>query len=210
MKLPGGSIPHAGSADVPGAMSGCRGDAAAHDGYPPPVTISDDRGFPDALAAAMAVEFDYADGEGVDFEPFPAFLSAKETTDWFRDWTGNKKLRGDDFRVFGQDGTGGYAAVWLIRPGQALVDQPVVFLGSEGETGVVARHLGDFLWLLAGGIGPCEALSYEADQSPRPNQDLTVIAQRFAPGPPRSAAAVLEEAAEEFPDFDERIAGLCR
>jgi hypothetical protein len=32
----------------------------------------------------MAVPFDYAGGDGVDFEPFAAFLSAEETTDWFQ------------------------------------------------------------------------------------------------------------------------------
>lgn len=118
------------------------------------MTTADDRRFPDALAAAMTVPFDYDDGKGVDFEPFPAFLSAKETTDWLRAWTGNGELEGDIFRVFGQDGTGGYAAFWMIRPDRPLADQPVVFLGSEGETGVVARDLGAFLWVLAGGFGP--------------------------------------------------------
>ncbi|MFI8266555.1 hypothetical protein [Streptomyces sp. NPDC085665] len=76
------------------------------------------------------------------------------STEWFRAWTGNRELIGDRFRVFGQDGTGGYAALWLIRPDRVLVEQPIVFLGSEGETGVVALDLGTFLWLLADGFGP--------------------------------------------------------
>ncbi|MFF3689790.1 SMI1/KNR4 family protein [Streptomyces sp. NPDC002187] len=175
------------------------------------MTSTGDRQFPSALAAAMAVPFDYNDGEGVDFEPFPAFLSAEDTTDWFRAWTGNGELSGDDFRIFGQDGSGGYAAFWLIRPIRALVDQPVVFLGSEGETGVVARDLGDFLWLLADGLGPWEAATpYESDRVPRPNQELTVIAERFAPERRRSAAAVIEQATREFPDFDDTVMELCR
>ena len=98
--------------------------------------VTDDRKFPEELAAALALPFVYDGGDGVDFEPFSAFLSAEETTDWFRAWTGNAELSGDDFRVFGQDGSGGYAAFWLIRQRSPLVDQPVVFLGSEGETGV--------------------------------------------------------------------------
>ncbi|MET8331410.1 SMI1/KNR4 family protein [Streptomyces sp. NPDC005181] len=175
------------------------------------MTPTDDRQFPAALAPAMAVPFDYAGGEGVDFEPFAAFLSAEETTDWFRAWTGNGELSGEDFRVFGQDGSGGYAAFWLVRPNRALVDQPVVFLGSEGETGVVARDLGDFLWLLADGLGPWEAAtSYERDRVPRPSQELAAIAERFAPGRRRSAAAVIESAAEEFSGFDDTIMELCR
>lgn len=172
---------------------------------------TDDRHFPDALAAAMAVSYDYDGGDGVDFEPFPGFLSAEETTDWFRAWTGNGGLDGGAFRVFGQDGSGGYAALWLTRQDQALADQPVVFLGSEGETGVVARDLGDFLWLLAGGLGPREAVtSYESDHIPRPHDRLTAIAERFAPGRRRSAASVVAPAGREFPGFDDTVMGLCR
>ncbi|MEU7277443.1 SMI1/KNR4 family protein [Streptomyces sp. NPDC045431] len=175
------------------------------------MTACADRQFPSALAAALAVGFDYADGDGVDFEPFEAFLCAEETTDWFRAWTGNGEVDGDHFRVFGQDGSGGYAAVWLVRPGRPLVEQPVVFLGSEGETGVVARDLGAFLWLLADGFGPWEAATpYASDRGPRPHRELTAVAERWAPNHRAPAAAVIEQAASEFPDFDDLIMGLCR
>lgn len=174
------------------------------------MTPPDDRQLPAALAAALAVEFDYTGGDGIDFEPFPAFLSAEDTTDWFRAWTGNKELNGGDYRVFGQDGTGGYAAFWLVRPGRPLADHPVVFLGSEGETSVVARDLGDFLWLLAGGFGPCEAaISYGRGWVPRPKAELTAVAEEFAPDRRRSAIEVIEEAGQEFPDFDDMIMELC-
>ncbi|MGR6971384.1 SMI1/KNR4 family protein [Streptomyces cynarae] len=175
------------------------------------MTHTDDRQFPPALAAALAVPFDYDDGKGVDFEPFPVFLSAEETTDWFRAWTGNAELSGDDFRVFGQDGSGGYAAFWLVRRNCPLVEQPVVFLGSEGETGVIARNLSAFLWLLAGGFGPWEAAtSYEPDWAPRPNRELMTVAERFAADRQQSAVDVMEQAAQEFPDFDDTIMELCR
>lgn len=175
------------------------------------MTHTSDRQFPVALAAALAVPFDYADGKGIDFEPFPDFLSAEDTTDWFRAWTGNTELSGDDFRVFGQDGTGGYAAFWLIRPGRPLIDQPIVFLGSEGETAVLARDLGDFLWLLSGGVGPWEAATtYEPEWTPHPNQQLAAVAERFAPGRRQPATAVIEQATREFPNFDDTIMELCR
>jgi len=58
-------------------------------------TIGDDRRFPPALAAVAEAEFDYDDGEGIDFEPYGAFDSAEETTDWIRHWTGNHELDGD-------------------------------------------------------------------------------------------------------------------
>ncbi|MFC8125731.1 SMI1/KNR4 family protein [Streptomyces sp. NPDC057302] len=159
----------------------------------------------------MALPFDYADGAGVDFEPFTAFLSAEETTAWFRAWTGNGEPQGDDLWPFGQDGSGGYAAFWLVRPGRPLADQPVVFLGSEGETGVVARDLGAFLWLLADGFGPLEAAtSCQPGWTPRPNQEMAAVAERFAPGLRQPAAMVIEQAAEEFLHFTDSIVALCR
>ncbi|MFD7105718.1 SMI1/KNR4 family protein [Streptomyces celluloflavus] len=177
------------------------------------MTPNEDRRFPAALAAAMAVRLDCIGEDGVDFEPFGAFLTADETTDWWRSWTGNRELNGDGFRVFGQDGTGGSVAFWLIRPGQALVEQPVVFLGSEGETGVVARNLGAFLWLLADGFGPWEAATAcdpEPDWVAHPNRELTTIAEQFAPDHRAPATAVIEQATREFPDFDDSIMALCR
>ncbi|MFI7364907.1 SMI1/KNR4 family protein [Streptomyces sp. NPDC050149] len=175
--------------------------------------VSGDRRFPFVLAAAMAVRLECMGEDGVDFEPYESFLSADETTEWFRAWTGNRELNGDDFRVFGQDGTGGYAAFWLVRPGRELAEQPVVFLGSEGETGVVAREMGAFLWLLADGFGPWEAVaSYEpeSDWAPHANRDLAALAEQFNPGGRASAVVIIARAAQEFPDFDDTIMNLCR
>ncbi|MEU1406026.1 SMI1/KNR4 family protein [Streptomyces sp. NPDC005728] len=170
----------------------------------------DDCRFPAALAAALAHPFDY-DRDGVDLEPFDRFLSAEETTDWFRSWTGNKEVSGDAFRVFGMDGTGGYAAFWLVRPGREPADQPVVFLGSEGETGVVARDLSDFLWILADGAGPLEAVDpYGVGLTSRPNAELTAVAEQFAAGRGQTAATLTRLAREEFAGFDDLIMGLCR
>lgn len=155
------------------------------------------------------VEFDYADGEGIDFEPYDAFDSAEETTDRLRQWTGNHELDGDAYRVFGQDGTGGLAAVWYGRPGRPLTEQPVVFMGSEGECGVVAGNLSDFLWVLADGIGPLETVLYE-EREARPNPALTELAERHATTPRRPARAIIAEARAEFPAFTEGIDDLCR
>jgi hypothetical protein len=175
------------------------------------VTATDDRQFPTALAAALAVPFDYDGGEGINFEPFDAFLSVEDTTGWLRAWTGNEELTGDDFRVFGQNGAGGYAAFWLVRPDRPLADQPVVFMGSEGETGVVAADLADFLWVLAAGFGPFEASSdYHFDWVPHTSPKRTAVAERFAPDRPRPAEAVIEQAGQEFPNFDDIVFELCR
>ncbi|MFF4219263.1 hypothetical protein [Streptomyces nondiastaticus] len=47
----------------------------------------------------MAVRLGCIGEDGVDFEPFEAFLTADETTDRLRSWTGNRELTGDGFRV---------------------------------------------------------------------------------------------------------------
>ncbi|MFF4357234.1 SMI1/KNR4 family protein [Streptomyces sp. NPDC001604] len=172
-------------------------------------TIGDDRRFPSALAAVAGVEFDYDDGEGIDFEPYDAFDSAEETTDWIRHWTGNHELDGDAYRVFGQDGTGGLAALWCARPGRPLAEQPVVFLGSEGERGVIAGNLSDFLWVLADGLGPMEVIEYEQRES-RPNPTLAELAERHAGTPRRTAREIVAEAQAEFPTFCEDLDELCR
>ncbi|MFG2715566.1 SMI1/KNR4 family protein [Streptomyces goshikiensis] len=172
-------------------------------------TSRDDRGFPPALADVARAEFDYAEGEGVDFEPYEAFLSAEETTDWLRHWTGNHELDGDAFRVFGQDGTGGLAAIWCVRAGAPLAEQPVVFMGSEGETGVVAGDLSGFLWLLADGFGPMEASEY-AERPARPDASLTALATRHATSPRRPAQEIIAAAGAEFPSFEEDLDALCR
>ncbi|MFD7453033.1 SMI1/KNR4 family protein [Kitasatospora sp. NPDC059827] len=174
------------------------------------MTTTDDRRFPAPLASALASPFVYDRGEGIDFEPLTAFRSAEETTAWLRAWTGNRELSGDDFRLFGQHGTGGYAAFWLARPGRPLAEQPVVVLRAGGGTGVVAVDLADFLWVLAAGFGPFEATTpRDPDWTPRPSPERTAVAERFAPERRRPASAVVERAAAEFPDFDDIVFELC-
>ncbi|MFI8302766.1 SMI1/KNR4 family protein [Streptomyces sp. NPDC085927] len=168
----------------------------------------DDRRLPPALADVARAGFDYDDGNGIDFEPYEAFCPAEETTDRLRQWTGNPELDGDAYRLFGQDGTGGLAALWYGRPGRPLAEQPVVFMGSEGECGVVAGNLSDFLWVLADGCGPFEAVMYGADES-RPDAALTALAERHATTPRRPARDILAEARAEFPTFTEDIDALC-
>ncbi|MEV0677388.1 SMI1/KNR4 family protein [Actinosynnema sp. NPDC050436] len=171
------------------------------------MTQTHDRTFPPALAAVAEVEFEH--DTGMDFEPRREFLSAEDTADWIRAWTDNPVASGDDYLVFGQDGTGGYAAVWLVRPGAEVVDQPVVFLGSEGELGVVAGDLAGFLWVLAGGVGPYEATEYPEEPG-KPHAQLRAVAERFAPGRERPAVDVVADARREFPDFADRITALVR
>lgn len=166
-----------------------------------------DTTFPPVLTALHQLPFDYADGEGMDFEPYEAFQSAQDNEFWIRAWTGNQELDGADLRVFGQDGTGGYVAFWLVREGVDLLAQPIVFFGSEGELGVVARDFDDYLWLLANGVGPYEAV---AGYPRQPNDAFTAFAGEHAKRPQKTAAQVLADAAAAYPDFESRIRALCR
>ncbi|MFJ3496401.1 SMI1/KNR4 family protein [Streptomyces sp. NPDC086091] len=170
-------------------------------------TITDDRRFPPALADLAEVALSYEDG--IDFEPYEAFDAPEETTDWIRSWTGNDTLDGGAYRVFGQDGTGGLAALWCVRPGLPLAAQPVVFLGSEGECGAVAGNLSDFLWVLAEGAGPKEVVEYPGLDT-RPHAALTALAERHAGTPRRPAAEIVAEARREFATFRDDLYALCR
>ncbi|MFJ8588918.1 SMI1/KNR4 family protein [Streptomyces sp. NPDC093595] len=172
-------------------------------------TTGDDRRLPPALADLAAMECAYDEGRGIDFEPYAAFDSAEETTEWLRSWTGNPAVDGGAYRVFGQDGTGGLAALQLLRPGRPLVEQPVVFMGSEGACGVVAGNLSDFLWVLADGIGPMEAVEYD-DRSSRPDAALTSLAEQHATTPRRPAHEIIAAARAEFPAYAEEVGALCR
>jgi hypothetical protein len=181
------------------------------------VEITDDRTFPAALVALSGIEFPWDYDEkteepapgNIDYEPYDEFDSAEETTDWIRAWTGNSELDGAAFRVFGQDGTGGLVASWLVRPGQPLVAQPVAFFGSEGEVGVVATSLGEFLWLLAGGVGPQEAVEFGAEGGVG-HHELRAVAQEHSGVEPRTPTEVLAAARAEFPDFAETVQSWCR
>jgi hypothetical protein len=63
-------------------------------------------------------------------------------------WFDGRREAAARFQVFGQEGSGGLYAYWLSesrRPPEA----PIVLLGSEGETRVIASNEDEFLALLA-------------------------------------------------------------
>ncbi len=164
---------------------------------------------PSVMRELHKLDCDYLDGEGIDFEPYPEFLSGEETRSWIQAWTGNKAIDGSEFLVFGQDGTGGYAAFWCIRPNASILDQPICFLGSEGELGMVAQNFAAYVWLLAGGFGPSEAADHRAGER-LANQDFTAFALAHAPGGRKAACDIVAAARAEFPAFEEFVRSLCR
>jgi hypothetical protein len=192
------------------------------------VTIEDDDdlALPAALAAIAAIGFpveadedeqsddEPEEGEApehppVDFEPFEEFLDSEDTADWFRGWTGNPEADAEQFRVFGQTADGGYAAFWLVREDAPLAEQPIVFLGSDGETGVVACDLPSFLWLVADGSGPYEAVEHPTRRS-NPHPEFTAVAEKHAGTDRMTARQVVAAARDEFPDFEDTMVELSR
>ncbi len=163
---------------------------------------------PPLLAELHEYEFQYEDGSGIDFEGFDEFLDAEETAEWLQAWTGNDDVDGAEYRIFGEDGTGGYAAFWLVRKGRPVLEQPIVFFGSEGELGVVAFDFADYLWLLAAGVGPYEAIGYGPD-SGDPDEEFEEFAEEHALAAKKSPAEVLARAKEAFPSFADDIRALC-
>ena len=168
-----------------------------------------DTEFPDILRELLEHEFEYREDGGIDFEPYEAFQDAAENADWIRAWTGNQELDAAEYRFFGADGTGGMAGFWLVREGADLLDQPIVFFGSEGEVGMVAYDFADFCWLLADGVGPLEAVEYGADD-PTPEDAFVEFATKHVPDAKKSGADVLKRANEAFPTFQDDFMKLCQ
>jgi hypothetical protein len=175
----------------------------------------DDVRLPEALAEVFSIGFDWEWDEetetarGCDFEPYDAFESPARTARWFRLWTGNPEVDGSEFRFFGSTGAGDYAAFWLVRSGVPIIDQPIIYLGSEGQRDVVARDLGDLLWLFAAGYGPAEAVE-DRGSIQEPNEAFRAIAERHAPGRELRVEQIVSAAQAEFPYFSDYVDSLCR
>ncbi len=150
---------------------------------------------PDALRRLLEVQADAGFGDDVDLELYDAWQEGGPEA-----WVGNADAE-RYFRVFGGDGSGGLLAFWLVEPRKALEHQPVVFLESEGKLGVVAKDLGDFLVLLANGVGPYEVIAY-GSSSGTANDAVRSIADSCAAVPKgRTPVDVLREANVAYPDF---------
>ena len=201
--------------DPDGYPNDSDGRASRSDGEPPACSVKtmmmqpNTYTMPALMQQLHALPFDYLRGNGIDFEPYDEFLSVEDTREWFRAWTGNSEADGSPYLVFGQDGTGGYAAFWLVREGRNLLAQPIVFLGSEGEMGVVAQNFSDYLWLLAAGFGPFEAVEHPGDERVS-NTSFADFAQEHATTLRRTPSEIAASAAVEFPDFEKHILSMCR
>ncbi|MBO0609121.1 hypothetical protein [Myceligenerans salitolerans] len=176
---------------------------------------------PAPLRAIMDAVYDYDEGRGVDFEPYPQLEPAAETGWWFRLWTGNPEVTGQEVRPFGMDRGGGYVASWMIRDGADLAGQPVVYIGSEGDVAILAADAWDALWYFAHGLGLHDVQGehhggerFGGTVDPHrvvvPHADLMHVAMRLAPERRRPADQIIAEAADGLPRLREWIDDLCR
>lgn len=173
------------------------------------VAMSDfDQTFPDLLTQLHEIDVDF-DDDNIDFEPYQEFLSPEDNASWIQSWTGNKSLNGSEYRIFGQDGTGGYVAFWNVRKKKPLLEQPVVFFGSEGEIGIIAKDFYDYLWLLAGGFGPYEAVESKRHK-PKVHVEFTKFAEKNAKDRKRTPKDIIAAAKAEFPKFEADIRALSK
>jgi hypothetical protein len=69
---------------------------------------------------------------------------------------------------------------------------------SEGELAVIAQNLGDYLWLMANGVGPLQPVD-GIDRDPEPIPPLVDLAQRFTGITTRPLEAIATAADAELP-----------
>lgn len=109
--------------------------------------------------------------------------------------------------MFGQDGSGGYAAFYDEGGATPVEELPVVFLGSEGEIGTVAANLGDLLALLAQGTGPAEVVECGSVAYP-PLPEVVAIHSRVSDAPPATPEEISARARLAAPGFEPYIQSL--
>jgi hypothetical protein len=80
------------------------------------------------------------------------------------DWTRNPKSDETLFS-FAKDGVGGQALVWMRS--RDWQDNPVAFLGRDGEIAVIAATFAEFATLVAAGISPYSIASDSLPEAPK-------------------------------------------
>lgn len=163
--------------------------------------------YPDALTELHRLYVGRAwDVSVLDVEIFDRF---RDAVGWVSQWRRRPSPDAEDLRMFGREGAGGRLFLWLptrdvmgVRPDTPLEQCRVVFLGSEGQTEVVAKTLGDFVVLLGHGFSPWQiqyfgtpSWSRKVDAPPVPNAPIRALVDRFFPTlADRAPAVIIEEA----------------
>jgi hypothetical protein len=130
-------------------------------------------------------------------------------------WLGALPRDGTRLIVFAQDGTGSLFCLWL-RPGRDDVDSaPVVYLGSEGELGVLGKDPAAFLEFVASGVtydghGGCffdplesdDDEEFAAETMARRAKVAKWVMQRTGKKELRQPDALRAEAEAAYPDLE--------
>lgn len=130
-------------------------------------------------------------------------------------WFDGDRVAARQFVPFGSSADGGMYAYWRYdgRPADAA---PVVYLGSEGEVGVVANSTNDFLRLLTVGAGELGTAAIqgviEPDDDPAPGLDAFRRWLRDERGlvPPDDPVGLVEAAQAAHPDLADWVGGWQR
>lgn len=90
-----------------------------------------------------------------------------------------------------------------------ILDQPIVFFGSEGEVSVVSVDFREYVWLFANGIGPYEAVAYPGLERPK-NEEFLKFAKTYFPSSESSPIRIIEKTKLKYPDFERMVEQLCQ
>lgn len=143
----------------------------------------------------------------IDFEFYQA--SDADLAETFGHWFGGQRWAsdGDSLVQFGQDGTGSLFLLWYY-PGLSG-KPPVVFMGSEGESSLVADNLEDFIRQLGSGQVFYVDSWVEPDEDDNEEMDWQALAdaidERYGLSK-ETPQQLAEKAARSHPDFSAWVA----
>ena len=115
-------------------------------------------------------------------------------------WFDGRREPAARFRVFGEEGSGGLYAYWLCE-GRRPPDAPIVLLGSEGETRVIASNEDEFLALLACDIADLGMYDNEPSGSPDHERYLAWLREQGL-SPASHPQATMASAERAFPGLE--------
>ena len=138
----------------------------------------------------------------IEYEPY--YPSDEELIETIECWFGGTKWleNGDSFVQFGQDGTGSMFLLWFYP--SLRIDPPVVFMGSEGESCLVAPNINDFIRQIASGqfFFAGEWFEPEADEEELDWRRLKSIVEARLGKIEQNPSVISNRAAELHPDFE--------
>ena len=141
-------------------------------------------------------------GWPIDFELMNASQSEIEVT--LGHWFGSNRWKndGDYFIQFGQDGTGSLFCFWYYDG--LIGEPPVVFLGSEGASCLVAKDSTDFIKQITSGKLFFDGDWSESDEDDKESIDwakLKELAQKLVGSFNESPEDLMKQASEKHPNF---------